>query len=86
VELDVDCWKVVKTHHANARVRPLIEEFLRHLNEELQASIRTKYHTFRLAITQASEFRFSAAKIRKGTLVAASQIFGIRLAAVCHHP
>jgi hypothetical protein len=77
VELDVDCWKVMKTHHANARVQPLIEEFLRHLNEDLQASIRTKYHTFRLAITQASEFRLSAAKIRKGTLVAASRVFGI---------
>jgi hypothetical protein len=77
VELDVDCWKVVKTHHANARAQPLIEEFLRHLNEDLQASIRIKYHTFRLAITQASEFCVSVAKIRKGTLVAASRVFGI---------
>jgi hypothetical protein len=77
LELDVDCWKVVKTHHANERVRPLVEEFLRHLNEDLQASIRTKYHTFRLAVIKASEFRLSAAKIRKGTLVAASKVFGI---------
>jgi hypothetical protein len=36
VELDVDSWKLVKTHHANARVRPLIEEFLRHLNADLR--------------------------------------------------
>ena len=77
VELDVDSWKVVNTHHVNARVRPLIEEFLRQLDEDLQAIIRTKYHTFRLAVTKASEFRLSAAKIRKGTLVAASKVFGI---------
>lgn len=77
VELDIDTWKAVKMYNAAPQVKPLVQEFLDRLTEDLQANIRAKHHSFRTAITKAAEFYASPGDIRNGKMIAAAEVFGL---------
>lgn len=77
VELDVNTWQVGRLFGASSITRPLIDEFVTGLNTDQKADILVKYRNFRQAVENAARFSVPADKVRKGYMVAASEVFGV---------
>lgn len=77
VELDVDTWQVGRLFGASSITRPLIDEFVTGLNADQKENILVKYRSFRQAVENAARFSVPADKVRKGHMVAASEVFGV---------
>jgi hypothetical protein len=77
VELDVNTWQVGRLFGASSIARPLIDEFVTGLNADQKADILVKYRSFRGAVENATRFSVPADKVRKGYMVAASEVFGV---------
>ena len=77
VELNVKTWQVGRLYGASTVTRPLMDEFVTGLNAEHKKDILVKYSSFRQAVENASRFAAAAAKIRKGHMVAADEVFGV---------
>ncbi len=70
-------WQVGRLCGASADSKPLMDEFVSGLNDEHKKEILAKYSSFRRAVENAARFAAPAAKIRKGHMVAADEIFGV---------
>jgi hypothetical protein len=77
VELDVNTWQVGRLFGASSIARPLIDEFVTGLNADQKGDILVKYRSFRQAVENAARFSMPADKVRKGYMVAASEVFGV---------
>lgn len=76
-ELNIKTWRVGRLYGASTVTRPLMDEFVTGLNAERKEDILVKYSSFRQAVENASRFAAPAAKIRKGHMVAADEVFGV---------
>jgi hypothetical protein len=77
VELDVNTWQVGRLFGASSITKPLIDEFVTGLNADQKEHILLKYSSFRQAVESAARFSLPADKVRKGYMVAASEVFGV---------
>ena len=77
VELDVNTWQVGRLLGASSIARPLVDQFVTGLNADQKEDILVKYRSFRQAVENAARFSVPADKVRKGYMVAASEVFGV---------
>jgi hypothetical protein len=77
VELDVNTWQVGRLFGVSSIARPLIDEFVTGLNADQKEGILVKYRSFREAVENAARFSVPADKVRKGYMIAASEVFGV---------